>query len=220
MRLGCCLRTQVVTLLYRAPEILLGTAIYTTAVDMWSVGCIFAELYLGRPLFQGDSEVPPCISSALCALLSIKNILATGIFAPMLPVGRAAGRIQSHSTCLHWRSIFVRHMGLCLQIGQLYKIFEVLGTPNAANWPGVSHMPDWQPRFPQWQRQELHKVGHIINMTSATNSSGTLQQSTSAILYRVQPIRSRQLAGCGIWPTANDVCLASQNIALACTLAW
>ena len=48
---------QVVTLLYRPPEILLGTAIYSTAVDLWSIGCIFAETALGFPLFQGDSEV-------------------------------------------------------------------------------------------------------------------------------------------------------------------
>ena len=44
------------TLLYRPPEILLGQAVYSTAVDLWSVGCIFAEMVLGFPLFQGDSE--------------------------------------------------------------------------------------------------------------------------------------------------------------------
>lgn len=46
---------EVVTLWYRAPEILLGGAIYTSAVDMWSVGCIFAELASGRPLFPGEA---------------------------------------------------------------------------------------------------------------------------------------------------------------------
>ncbi|OMJ72590.1 hypothetical protein SteCoe_28921 [Stentor coeruleus] len=40
---------------YRAPEIILGIA-YTTAIDMWSLGCILAELYTGRPLFPGESE--------------------------------------------------------------------------------------------------------------------------------------------------------------------
>lgn len=35
---------EVVTLWYRAPEILLGSKIYTMAVDLWSLGCIFAEL--------------------------------------------------------------------------------------------------------------------------------------------------------------------------------
>ena len=46
----------VVTLWYRAPELLLGTKIYDTAVDMWSVGCIFAELLLKEPLFPGKNE--------------------------------------------------------------------------------------------------------------------------------------------------------------------
>jgi len=49
-------RRQVVTLLYRAPEILLGSPLYSTPVDMWSLGCIFAELVNGQPLFLGDSE--------------------------------------------------------------------------------------------------------------------------------------------------------------------
>ena len=48
---------QVVTLLYRAPEILMGARYYHTPVDMWSLGCIMAELMSGRPLFMGDSEV-------------------------------------------------------------------------------------------------------------------------------------------------------------------
>jgi len=47
----------VVTLWYRAPELLLGTKTYTTAIDMWSVGCIFAELITKEPLFPGRSEL-------------------------------------------------------------------------------------------------------------------------------------------------------------------
>lgn len=47
----------VVTLWYRAPEILLGATTYSTAVDMWSVGCIFAELLLKEPLFQAKGEL-------------------------------------------------------------------------------------------------------------------------------------------------------------------
>lgn len=48
---------QVVTLWYRAPEILLGSRHYSTPVDVWSVGCIFAEMVNQRPLFPGDSEI-------------------------------------------------------------------------------------------------------------------------------------------------------------------
>ncbi|EJF66602.1 Pkinase-domain-containing protein [Dichomitus squalens LYAD-421 SS1] len=47
----------VVTLWYRAPEILLGATTYSTAIDMWSVGCIFAELLLNEPLFQAKGEI-------------------------------------------------------------------------------------------------------------------------------------------------------------------
>lgn len=50
------LTSTVVTLWYRAPEVLLGTT-YATPVDIWSVGCIFAELFTRKPLFPGQYEV-------------------------------------------------------------------------------------------------------------------------------------------------------------------
>lgn len=46
---------EVVTLWYRAPEVLLGAKTYSTPVDVWSIGCIFVEMVNGRPLFPGDS---------------------------------------------------------------------------------------------------------------------------------------------------------------------
>ncbi|KAF3336136.1 cell division control protein 2 A-like isoform X2 [Carex littledalei] len=48
---------EVVTLWYRSPEILLGSKQYSTPIDIWSVGCIFAEMVNGQPLFPGDSEI-------------------------------------------------------------------------------------------------------------------------------------------------------------------
>ncbi|SAL95362.1 hypothetical protein [Absidia glauca] len=48
---------QVITLWYRAPEILLGSPHYSTAVDMWSVGCILAEMITLKPIFPGDSQI-------------------------------------------------------------------------------------------------------------------------------------------------------------------
>ncbi|XP_065127438.1 cyclin-dependent kinase 11B isoform X8 [Paramisgurnus dabryanus] len=47
----------VVTLWYRSPDLLLGAKEYSTAVDMWSVGCIFGELLTQKPLFPGKSEI-------------------------------------------------------------------------------------------------------------------------------------------------------------------
>jgi len=47
---------KVVTLWYRAPELLLGARTYTAAIDVWSVGCNFGELMLKRPLLPGKAE--------------------------------------------------------------------------------------------------------------------------------------------------------------------
>ncbi|KAK1326901.1 Cyclin-dependent kinase G-2 [Acorus calamus] len=47
----------VVTLWYRAPELLLGVKEYSTAIDMWSLGCIMAELLAKEPLFSGKTEI-------------------------------------------------------------------------------------------------------------------------------------------------------------------
>ncbi|XP_017857039.1 PREDICTED: cyclin-dependent kinase 1-like [Drosophila arizonae] len=62
--LGCCfqlpvraLTHEVVTLWYRAPEILMGCPRYACPVDIWSIGCIFFEMITKRPLFRGDSEI-------------------------------------------------------------------------------------------------------------------------------------------------------------------
>lgn len=50
------LTPKVVTLWYRAPEVLFGAEMYTTSLDMWSVGCIFGELLNNKPLMPGKSE--------------------------------------------------------------------------------------------------------------------------------------------------------------------
>ncbi|KAF9048209.1 Pkinase-domain-containing protein [Hymenopellis radicata] len=91
---------EVVTLWYRAPEVLLGSRHYSTAIDMWSVGTIFAEMVCqGTPLFPGDSE-----------------------------------------------------------IDQIFKIFQILGTPTEDTWPGVATLPDYKATFPRWSRQDLTNV--------------------------------------------------------------
>ncbi|XP_011015815.1 PREDICTED: probable serine/threonine-protein kinase At1g54610 [Populus euphratica] len=51
------LTSRVVTLWYRAPELLLGATEYGPAIDMWSAGCILAELFTGKPIMPGRTEV-------------------------------------------------------------------------------------------------------------------------------------------------------------------
>lgn len=42
---------------YRAPELLVGDAAYNSSIDVWAIGCIFAEIFNGSPLFPGDSDL-------------------------------------------------------------------------------------------------------------------------------------------------------------------
>ncbi|GAU46129.1 hypothetical protein TSUD_192900 [Trifolium subterraneum] len=50
------LTSRVVTLWYRPPELLLGSTDYGSSVDIWSVGCVFAELLVGKPILKGRTE--------------------------------------------------------------------------------------------------------------------------------------------------------------------
>lgn len=51
------LTSRVVTLWYRPPELLMGSTSYGVSVDLWSVGCVFAELFLRKPILKGRTEV-------------------------------------------------------------------------------------------------------------------------------------------------------------------
>ncbi|KAJ0924450.1 putative protein-serine/threonine kinase CMGC-CDK-CRK7-CDK9 family [Helianthus annuus] len=51
------LTNRVVTLWYRSPELLLGTTIYGPGIDLWSAGCLLAEMFAGRPIMPGRTEV-------------------------------------------------------------------------------------------------------------------------------------------------------------------
>ncbi|WBW75049.1 P-TEFb-associated cyclin-dependent protein kinase Lsk1 [Schizosaccharomyces osmophilus] len=54
---GATYTNRVITLWFRPPELLLGETKYDSAVDIWSVGCIVMELFVGKPLFQGKDEI-------------------------------------------------------------------------------------------------------------------------------------------------------------------
>ena len=50
------LTDYITTRWYRAPEVMTSWKEYTTAIDVWATGCIFAEMLLGKPLFPGQDE--------------------------------------------------------------------------------------------------------------------------------------------------------------------
>lgn len=48
--------SEVVTLWYRPPDVLLGNEQYNAKIDIWSIGCIFGEMVNGKPMFKGKNE--------------------------------------------------------------------------------------------------------------------------------------------------------------------
>jgi len=73
--------TNVVTLWYRCPELLLGATTYSIGVDNWSVGCVLAELLLKQPVFAGRSEV-----EQLHAIFKVLGAPADGDVLTKLPL--------------------------------------------------------------------------------------------------------------------------------------
>lgn len=69
------LTSRVVTLWYRPPELLLGSSNYGVEVDMWSTGCILGELYNGRPILPGKTEVYDASKFSFSCLLTILTFL-------------------------------------------------------------------------------------------------------------------------------------------------
>jgi serine/threonine protein kinase len=95
---------EILTLWYRAPEILLGQKEYSTPVDMWSVGLIFYEMAHRKPLFAGDSE-----------------------------------------------------------IDQIFKIFQMYGTPTEKEWVGITKLPYYKINFPQFKGRGIKKYNTNID---------------------------------------------------------
>jgi cyclin-dependent kinase 2 len=125
-----------VTLWYRSPEILLGAKTYSTPVDIWSIGCIFVEMVNHRPLFPGDS---------------VCGWAAAGLIA-CLHNHRTSTQRQWHARC----TLSLCYLAIRLQeIDELYKIFQVMGTPDEHCWPGVRELPDWKHEFPKWHARPL-----------------------------------------------------------------
>ncbi len=73
---------EVVTLWYRAPEILLGCKTYALPVDTWAVGTILAEMVTKRPLFPGDSEVDELFKIFRCvSVVSLSLLFDIRVFS-------------------------------------------------------------------------------------------------------------------------------------------
>ncbi|KAG8563013.1 hypothetical protein GDO81_015897 [Engystomops pustulosus] len=90
---------KVVTLWYRAPELLLGSTTQTTAIDMWAVGCILAELLAHKPLLPGTSEIQQI--DLIIQLLGTPNENIWPGFSKLPLVGQYTVRKQPYNNLKH-----------------------------------------------------------------------------------------------------------------------
>ena len=108
---------EILTLWYRAPEILLGQKEYSLPVDIWSIGLIFYEMAHKKPLFAGDCE-----------------------------------------------------------IDQIFKIFQMYGTPTEQTWPGITKLPDFKLTFPQFKGKGIEAYNKNISPLGVDLLPKMLQQ--------------------------------------------
>jgi serine/threonine protein kinase len=84
---------------YRAPELMFGSTDYSTAIDVWSVGCVVAELLLGAPLFPGDSGIDQ--------LVEIIKILGTPTREEILEMNPNYKEFKfPHIKAMKWENVF------------------------------------------------------------------------------------------------------------------
>ena len=98
---------EVVTLWYRAPELLLGANRYSTSVDVWSIGCIFAEMASGMPLFPGRSDMYVVVLVAFDTFVSFDLCLITQCSHPIFP---SLSLYISATNCLKYFNVAVHRM--------------------------------------------------------------------------------------------------------------
>nr|CCC94408.1 unnamed protein product [Trypanosoma congolense IL3000] len=83
---------------YRAPELIFGNQYYTTAVDIWSVGCIFAEMLLGEPIFCGENSAGQ--------LREIVKVLGQPSKEELQKLNGTNMEINTNAKAMAWESVF------------------------------------------------------------------------------------------------------------------
>eukprot|EP00854_Cymbomonas_tetramitiformis_P001613 gene1613-2251_t len=160
------LTSQVFQEWYRAPELLYGAKHYAPSVDMWAVGCIFAEMMLRRPFFQEGALFQLVETVALHGVL-LKCFSAARLICPpgqrhvmiwmpgqrhvmiWMPGQRHVMiwppglRHIGHETSIDEELVQSRAMAGNSIFDQLGKVFAALGTPSEEQWPGMRSLPDF-----------------------------------------------------------------------------
>ncbi|KAG5155131.1 hypothetical protein AAZX31_05G148400 [Glycine max] len=144
--------SHICSLFYRAPELMFGATEYTTSIDIWSAGCVLAELLLGQPLFPGENALDqlveiikvlgtPAQEEVSCTNPTYNDFKFPQIFHEKMPPEAIdlASRLLQYSPSLRCTALEA-----CA-----HPFFDELREPNA-------HLPDGRPFPPLFNfKQEL-----------------------------------------------------------------
>ena len=123
--------SEVVTLWYRAPDVLLGSKQYTSSIDIWSVGCIFAEMVTGAPLFTGCN--PRDQLEKICQLLGKPDSIAA-IFGPNYHVSTGSSNTPEMATHGGLSSLGQSYTSSqALQLGEELRMFDEIPRYNGCD---------------------------------------------------------------------------------------
>lgn len=101
--------------LHRPPELLLGSVNYGFEIDMWSIGCIFAELMLGKALFPGaacasSSRVLPALFLSVCIIVTVIRMQFFWVFEQSKHLSHSASSrtaLLLTGTCKHCAALLL-----------------------------------------------------------------------------------------------------------------
>ncbi|KAJ3091890.1 Cell division protein kinase 1 [Quaeritorhiza haematococci] len=144
-----CYTPELVTLLYRAPEIFLGVLEYGAAVDIWSAACIFAELVNGQPLLSGHDELSLLHDMFIKLGHPTYDDFPTATTHPLYPKG---SKPESREDELRERMISMEAQGLDLMKKMLiYNPKHRIIAASALAHPYFEEIPGY------WNRVEVHE---------------------------------------------------------------
>ncbi|GJQ08692.1 hypothetical protein GpartN1_g483.t1 [Galdieria partita] len=117
---------------YRAPELIFGATDYTTAIDIWSAGCVMGEMFLGRPLFPGESGVDQ--------LVEIIKVLGTPSRQEIRAMNQnyTEFRFPQIKPC-PWERIFKAHSNIPTAIDLISKLLQYLPEQRIKPMEALAH---------------------------------------------------------------------------------
>jgi mitogen-activated protein kinase 1/3 len=161
------LTDYVVTRWYRPPELLLGATAYTTAVDIWSVGCIFAELYQRKPVMPGQSSIEQL--RMICAAFgkpkptecsdpaAVKLLAGMADTAPM-PLSKLVPKMTNPLA-----QDFLSKM-LVLDPAQRWSAAQLMEHPFLADMHDPAAEPPLPKRAYKWEFEAVHRQMTLDNL--------------------------------------------------------